>query len=579
MSETVKKQSFVPSLFNGIIEKDHLQPFPQLSEDERDDIGFILDSVKKFTSEKIDAVAIDRDHHIPDSVKNEMAELGLWGLIIPEEYGGFDQKEFTYNKVMEILTGTCSSTSVMLGGHLSIGLKSILLFGTDEQKSKFFPELASGEKIAAFALTEPDAGSDAAGIKTIAELSDDGKHYIMNGKKQWITNGGFADLFTVFAKIKEPGKEVDSSKITAFIVPKDLGGITPGKEEDKLGLCGSSTTPIYFDNVKVPVENVLGEIGSGFNIAMGVLATGRLGLGASCMGAARTVIKHAIEFALQRKQFKKSISEFEMVKEKFANMAVNTFTGESMVYYTTFLKNSLGLDVSVEAAISKTFTSEALWTTVNDCLQIAGGNGFMREYPYERFLRDARINMIFEGSNEILRMMIAVVGLQRPSVVLRKYLKQLPEERVEKLKRIQEISEQIVNNDEDSFFEGFSDELSEQINIASSMIKQLHDRVIKAVLLNGRALRDKQYLQRRFADAAIDIFGIISNILRVENLLRNDHASATNAVVLSRIFARQAQARIIQELDEVILNYDEDLNRAAEILYDAEKYPFEIMEY
>jgi len=579
VADSIKKKHFVSALFNGTIEKDLLQPFPQYTEEEREEMQFILESVRKFSNDKIDAVKIDREHHIPDSVKEGMAELGLWGLIIPEAYGGFEQPEFTYNKVMEILTGVCGSTSVMYGGHLSIGLKAILLYGTEEQKKKFLPELSAGEKLAGFALTEPGAGSDALSIKTNAVLSDDGSHYIINGEKLWITNGGFADLFTVFAKVREPGKDIESSKMTAFIVPRELGGITSGKEEDKLGICGSSTTPLYFDNVKVPVENVLGGVGGGFNIAMGVLTTGRLGLGAGCVGAAKELIKYAIAHAHQRKQFKKNIAEFEMVKEKFARMAVNTFTGESMVYFTTFMKNNLNAEVSVESAICKAFGSEALWQTVNDCLQIAGGNGFMKEYPFERYLRDTRINLIFEGANEILRMMIAVTGLQRPSVVLKKYIKELPEDRTEKARKIQEICDNLIAQNDNNAFEGFSERQQELIDLVKTLTEQLYDRVIKAVLLYGREIREMQYIQKRFADAVIHIYGIIANILRVENLIRTNHSSAENAIVLSRVFARNAQLVVIQNLDDVLLNDDEDLDAVAHMLYEAEKYPFDILEY
>jgi len=577
--ETVKKRLFVPQLFNGIVESDLLQPFPQINTDEREDMKFILDMVKRFAHDKIDPVSIDKEHHIPDSVKAEMAELGLWGLIIPEEFGGYEQSEFTFNKVLEILTGTCGATSVMYGGHLSIGLKAILMFGTDEQKRKFLPELASGEKIAGFALTEPDAGSDAASVKTTAVLSEDGKYYVLNGKKQWITNGGFADIFTVFAKVKLPGQDIDTSKMTAFIVTRDVDGVSVGKEEDKLGICGSSTTPLYFDNVKVPVENVIGEIGSGFNIAMAVLNTGRLGLGAGCVGAVKSIMKLALDFAMQRRQFKKLISEFEMVEEKFAIMTVNTFTAESMVYYTTHLKNNLNVNTAVESAICKIFSSEMLWHTIDDCLQIAGGNGFMKEYPFERFMRDARINLIFEGANDILRMMISVVGLQRPLVMLKKHLRQLPDDKTEKLKKIYELTAQITMQHTGYDMEIFSEQLQDQVKVARLMFEHLYTTVVQAVLYYGREIREMQYIQKRFADAVIHIYGILSNLLRIENLIQNQHASTKNAIVLSRIFTHRAQRVILQNLDDVMLNNDDELTKAAHVLYNAGKYPFEVLEY
>ncbi|MFC1492753.1 acyl-CoA dehydrogenase family protein [candidate division KSB1 bacterium] len=579
MAEISKKNGFVQSLFNGIIDKDLFKAFPSYTDDEKEEMHAILDTVNKFAQEKIDPEKIDRDHFIPDSVKEGMKELGLWGLIIPEEYDGFEQPEMTYNKTMEILTGRCGSTAVMYGGHLSIGLKAILLFGTDEQKKKFLPTLAAGEELAGFALTEPGAGSDAAGVKTTAELSGDGNYYILNGRKQWITNGGFADVFTVFAKIKAPDGTVDASRTTAFIVRRDMEGFSSGKEEDKLGICGSSTTPLYFDNVKVPVENMLGEIGGGFRIAMEVLNTGRLGLGAGCIGAAKTLIPHALQFASQREQFKKKIGEFEMIKEKFARILVTTFTGESIAYFTTCMKGYGVVPVAVEAAICKAFGSEALWQTVNDCLQIAGGNGFMKEYPYERFLRDSRINLIFEGTNEILRMFIAMSGLRQPSVQLKKHQKSLPEDPAEKEKQLESLFKEISVPEENFIIDGFSEKLSLQTNMASKLSKKFYEIMTKAVLRHGRNLRDMQYVQKRLADISIDLYGIYANIARVENLISRDHHSANKAVLISNTFARQAEKRIDQNLDEIENNHDDDLTKIAEILYEAEKYPFDILDY
>ncbi len=579
MAETVKKTGFVQSLFSGLIEKELLKPFPAYGNEEREEMFAVLDMVRRFAKDHIDPVKIDHEHKIPDSIKEGMKELGLWGLIIPEEYGGFTQSDITYNKTMEILHGICSSTAVMYGGHLSIGLKAILLFGTDEQKRRFLPELASGEKLAAFALTEPGAGSDAANIKTTAELSDDGKYYILNGRKQWVTNGGFADLFTVLAKVRQPGEDIVTAKLTAFIVTRDMNGFSSGKEEDKLGICGSSTTPLYLENVKVPVENILGEIGSGFKIFMEVLNTGRLSLSAGCVGAAKAIMPHAIEFALQREQFGNTISEFEMIKEKFARILINTFTGESMVYFTTGLKDNPNVSIAIEAAICKAFTSEALWQTVNDCLQIAGGNGFMKEYPYERFLRDARINIIFEGTNEIQRLFIALSGVRQLSVQLRRYQKELTSDKKSREQQINQIYEVIAPAKENFSFDGFSEKINDQTAMACSLAQRLNEIATKAVLRYGTDIRDMEFIQRRLADAAIDLFGIFTNIARVENLIRNEHHTAHKAILISRIFAQQAKRRINHNLEDVEENQDEDLSKLADMLYSSEKYPFEILDY
>ncbi|MFC1514101.1 acyl-CoA dehydrogenase family protein [candidate division KSB1 bacterium] len=579
MSESSKKIGFIQSMFNGVIEKDLLKPFPNYQGDELEEMKVVLDMVKKFTKEQIDPITIDREHKIPDSVKEGMKELGLWGFIIPEEYGGFEQPEFTYNKTMELLTGRCGATAVMFGGHLSIGLKAILLFGTDEQKRKWFPELAAGDKIAAFALTEPDAGSDAAGIKTTADISDDGKYYILNGRKQWITNGGFADVFTVFAKVRNKESKTEDSKITAFIVTRDMDGFSSGKEEDKLGICGSSTTPLYLENVKVPAENILGNIGGGFNVAMGVLDTGRLGLGAGCVGASKSLLPYALDFALQREQFRKKIAEFDMIKEKFARILVSTFTAESMVYFSTTLKCNPMVTASVESAACKIFGSESFVQTSNDCLQIAGGNGFMREYPFERYMRDARINMIFEGTNEILRMFISTTGLMPYSVKLKKYYKTLPEDPNSRKQKIDELYNELAPSTDSCRIEGFSEKLKDQTELAERLTRKLNEAVIKSVLDQGRGIRDNQILQKRLAEAAMDIFGIIANVARVENLIQRDYSSTDKTILISNVFAMQAERRVDQNLDDVLNNRDEKIEELAQIVYDAEKFPFDILDY
>jgi len=579
VAETAKKPGFVQSLFSGVINRDLLTVYPSYGGEERGEIQAILDMVTRFARDRIDPIKIDREHHIPDSVKSGMKELGLWGLIIPEEYGGFAQSDFTYNKVTEILTGACGSTGVMYGGHLSIGLKAILLFGTEEQKKRFLPPLASGDKIAAFALTEPGAGSDAAAVRTTAELSPDGKYYVLNGRKQWITNGGFAEVFTVLALVRRQGEEPDSSQLTAFIVTRGMDGFSPGKEEDKLGIRGSSTTPLYLENVRVPVGNVLGGIGGGFKIFMEVLNTGRLSLGAGCIGAAKALMPHAVKHALQREQFRKPVAEFEMIREKFARMAINTFTAESMVYFTTCMKNAAPVSIAVESAICKAFASESTWQTVNDCLQVAGGNGFMRDYPYERFLRDTRINMIFEGTNEIQRMFIAVSGLRQLSVRLKKYQKELSGDPPVRERQIQEIYERIAPGKEGGVFDGFSDELQEQVAAAGRCVRRLNETAVTFLLRYGRAMKEMQFIQRRLADAAIDLYGMFANSARVENLLRNNHPTAGDALAVAAAFSRQAEKRIMLNLEEVAANRDDDLTRIAGMVYAAEKYPFEILDY
>src|SRR5262249_62406564 len=294
----------------------------------------------------------------------------------------------------------------------TIGITGLLPHGPEEQKKRWLPKLASGEMLGAFALTEPEAGSDAASIRTTADYDEKTDTFVLNGTKHWISNGGFASFFTVFARdIRLEGRDAHR-RITAFVVTKDLGGVIPGKEERKLGLKGSSTVPIEFQNVKVPASHVLGERGNGFKIAVEILNRGRTSLGAGCVGGSKAMIRLAAEQATQRRQFGSRIADFEMIRGKFARMVVATYALESMVYLTAGLIDRGLADYSLEGACCKIFGTESVWQTINDALQIAGGNGFMEEYPYERALRDSRVNMIFEGTNEILRMLVALSGMR-----------------------------------------------------------------------------------------------------------------------------------------------------------------------
>ncbi|KAM6126561.1 complex I assembly factor ACAD9, mitochondrial isoform 1-T1 [Phoenicopterus ruber ruber] len=345
---------------------------------------------------------------------------------IPEEYGGLGLSNTMYARLGEI-TSLDGSIAVTLAAHQAIGLKGILIAGTEEQKAKYLPRLASGEHIAAFCLTEPGSGSDAASIQTRATLSEDGKYFLLNGSKVWISNGGLAHIFTVFARTEVVDKDGQvKDKITAFIVERDFGGVTHGKPEDKLGIRGSNTCEVHFENTKVPIENVIGEVGGGFKVAMNILNSGRFSMGSASAGMIKKLIEMTAEYACTRKQFNKKLSEFGLIQEKFCFMAVKAYVMESMAYLTAGMMDRPGFpDCSVEAAMVKVFSSEGAWACVSEALQILGGLGYMKDYPYERYLRDTRILLIFEGTNEILRMYIALTGMQYAGKILTDKIKEI----------------------------------------------------------------------------------------------------------------------------------------------------------
>jgi len=346
-------------------------------------------------------------------------ELDLLRVDIPEAYGGLGLDKVSSAYVSETL-GMCPSFP--LGTHTTIGTLPIVYFGTEEQKTKYLPLLASGEKVGAYALTEPSAGSDALAIRTKATLSPDGKHYLLNGQKMWITNGGFADIFTIFAK-------VDGEKFTAFIVEREMG-VVSGREEPKLGLDGSSTTALILENVKVPTENVLGEIGQGHKVAFNILNLGRLKLGTRNIGSAKQALNGALQYALDRQQFGRAIAEFGMIKQKLAQIAVLCYVGDAMVFRclgdvdaalaavgdeTSAILKTIE-SFAVECSINKVWTSEALAWVVDEALQVHGGYGYSKEYPPERAYRDARITRIYEGTNEINRIIVAPRLLKNAAV-------------------------------------------------------------------------------------------------------------------------------------------------------------------
>lgn len=406
--------SIVKHLFYGEVTEEEVFPFPHLDEGQVEMAKAMIDAVDKYAQASIDSAKMDREAKIPQDVLDGLAALGLCGLGVSEDYGGLGLDTTLYARVFSEIAGIDGSIATTLGAHQSIGFKALVNDGNEEQKKKWLPKLASGECWASFCLTEPGSGSDAYSIKTKAIKNADGT-YTITGQKLWITNAGLAGFYSVFAKTDHEidGKKVE--KISCFIVEKEREGISFGEKEDKMGIRASETRAVYFDKVTIPASNVIGEPGQGFKIAMNVLNTGRLSLGSGSVGGMKAILKLATAQAKTRKQFGDYISNFGLIQEKLTTMAANIYASESIVYMTTGKITQGMSEFSHESAICKIYCSEKLWHTIDMATQIGAGNAYMREYPYERIMRDCRINLIFEGTNEILRIFTALSGIKGPS--------------------------------------------------------------------------------------------------------------------------------------------------------------------
>src|SRR5690348_12062496 len=476
-----------------------------------------------------------KDFSISRDLLKKAGELGLSAVDVPEEYGGMEMDKVTSAIIADHMAKYAGFATTW-GAHTGIGLLPIVYFGTEEQKRKYLPKIVSGEMVGAYALSEASSGSDALNCRARAKLSDDKKYYILNGEKMWITNAGFADLFTVFAKI-------DGEKFTAFLIEKSFPGFSVGAEEHKMGIRGSSTCPLILNDCKVPVENVLGDIGKGHIIAFNILNVGRFKLGAMCVGGARVAIEQAIAYAKQRKAFSKVIADFGLVREKIANMAVGIYTGESMVYRTVGMMDVALNEVAkgatqeirkaieeyaVECSILKVWGSEMIDYVVDETVQIFGGYGFVEEYPAERAYRDSRVNRIFEGTNEINRMIITGWLLKR---AMSGQLALMP--------AIKKLTDEIMSGPSSS--EPLEGPLAAERTLVANAKKA-------ALMLAGAAsqkymmaIADQQEVLAAIADMVIDIFAMDSVVLRTQKLIeRQGEAKSQLAIAMAQVSLTKA---------------------------------------
>ena len=558
--------SFTKGVFLGEIREDLVFPYPTLPAEERESLGMILDSLRSWAAENVNSAKFDHDAKFPDGVRQGLHALGVMGLSIPEEYGGFGASAKVYNRVFGEVGSIDPALTVYFGAHQSIGCKGIVLFGNDAQKKEYLPRCASGDLVAAFCLTEPGSGSDAQAMKSTAKLSDDGTHYLLTGTKIWISNAGYADLFTVFAKV---AIEIDGKmkqRVTAFIIDAHAPGVSLGKLEEKMGIKASDTRAVFFENVRVPVEDRLGDVGQGFHIALEILNSGRLGLAAGSARGARSIMREAIAYAKQREQFGKPIGSFEMIQKKIALAAAECYALDSAVFLCADMVDRGGVDFSLETAACKIFGSELAFRASNEALQIAGGIGYSKEYPYEQAVRDSRINLIFEGTNEILRALIALMGLQQPA----ERLKELGEAFRRPIHSLGAIGSYLAGRAKRQIskpeFTKVHEALSREADAVADLVHDLALTVEDTILRSGKKIIDKQFQQERMANAAIDIYLAVAVLSRTtwEIERAGSEEGAKMQLDCARIFVPMATRRVRRNIRGLRRNQDSRMRAIAE---------------
>jgi len=523
-----------------------------------DDQKLIGQTAEEFVLKEVLPLVKDLENKKPGlmaELVRKGGELGLMGGGVPEEYGGAGLDKVATTVLTEKLS-IYGGFAVTHGAHAGIGTLPIVYFGTEEQKKKYLPKLATGELIGAYCLSEPQAGSDAQNSLTRAELNAEGTHYVLNGQKMWITNGGFADLFIVFAKI-------DGEKFTAFIVERAFAGCKPGNEEHKMGIHGSSTTPVFLENCKVPKENLLHDIGRGHIVAFNILNAGRFTLGASCVGGSKHVLMTSAKYGKERKAFGKSIGDFGLMKEKLAEMAIQIFAVESMVYRsagniqamvaagtgdkTAHLMKVLE-EYAIESSIAKVYGSEMLDFVVDEAVQVFGGYGFHEEYPVCRAYRDSRINRIFEGTNEINRMLIVQMLMKRATGG---QLALIP--------AAMKLADEILAGP--SFEETPEGVLAEEARVVASAKKIFLQAAGGAVQKFREKLSDEQELVAALANIVMEVYAMESCLLRAQKAAEAKSESANSAMIAAaRVFISDAMERVEHEAKRALAaEYEGDM--------------------
>src|SRR5881394_1107393 len=563
---------FAKGLFLGNFVADWVMPYPRLDPTRQAELESALSEVRQMLDRDLDPDWIDRNADIPRHLVEGLARTGVLGMTAPREVGGRGFSQMQYCRILEEIGKRDASTSVFVNAHHSIGIRALILFGTREQKAQWLPSLVAGEKLAAFALTEREAGSDAANVRMTATPSDDGSHYLLNGEKRYITNAAISQVWTVMARTpipRKPGKDA----ITAFLVTPDMPGVEmiEGRMA-KLGIRGTATGRFRLNNVRVPKENILGPLGKGLRVALTVLDFGRTTFGAWCTGAAKHCLQLAIEHANSRQQFKKTLGNFDLVKKKIARIAADVYAMEAMTNVTASLIDRGLEDYMIETAMLKVFTTERLWDCINDVFQIYGGSAYFFDLQLERMMRDARINQIGEGSNEVLTSFIALVGMRGPGMEFKEIYDTMMKPSRDRMGKawaagMNRLGATIRIPD----VPVRSERLRANARQLGRLIWRFNFAVNRALITYREPILDMQLVQERIADAAMDLFASTCVLSRWDGELQfarrnGDSASADHSA--ADLFLRQSFRRIRHFLGGLTDNDDKSLLATAKSFLD-----------
>jgi acyl-CoA dehydrogenase family member 9 len=563
--------SFAKSLFMGEINEDLVFPWPEPKLEEQERIRGLNASLRELAATKIDTRKIEEKRWLGDDIVRELGERGLCGLYVPEEYGGQGLSQTGYARVFETFAQIDATLSIVMGVHQSIGFKGIHIFGTPEQKERWLPDLAAGRKLAGFALTEPEAGSDAYNIQSRAVQQPDGS-WVLNGEKRYIGNGSKGELFTTFARCEIDGKD----RHIALILEKGMKGFEVGERFDTMGLRGNDLRRLYFNDVRIPPENVLGEPGEGFRIAMHILNNGRIGLGTGSVGAAKGLLDRTIAHVKERRQFGRPLADFELVQEKIGWMVSYLFGLESLCYLTCSLVDEGVPDYSLESAICKVSGTEFLWYAANRALQLKGGAGYMRDEPYEKVLRDIRIFPIFEGANDVLRAFIALSGIKPVGEKL-SGLGNL--ELTDPIGSMGVLADYVSGRIRPDRLTLAHDELSEQADSVSDQVKQLREVTESLLREHKKGIIERQYDQKRLADAVSDIFGQIAVLSRVSAIFEDQGVEPSGQErYIAETFCNRAASRVRSQFRLFEENDDDRMSAIAKLAYKRGSYGYALFE-